>query len=255
MSTVIGAVRAARALSYENRLLLILTLGGAVAALDAQSLFYLSPFVATSLGLNNTQIGVVSSIVLLTWSISGYVIGSASDRTGRRKPWLVGTFVVFAACSFLSGLAGSFAVLLGARLLMGLAEGPVIPVSQSIMIRNSSPHRRGFNMGLVQNFGAQLVGSLIAPIALVQVAGTLGWHAAFYLAGIPGLLVALLITAFVNEPVGDSPRLEEPAQSPSARALAAHTLPSGVLQPQAGSTSVTAANDGVVAAPLGLFGL
>ena len=215
MSTVIGAVRAARALSYENRLLLILTLGGAVAALDAQSLFYLSPFVATSLGLNNTQIGLVSSTVLLSWSISGYVIGRLSDRSGRRKPWLVATFVMFAACSFLSGLAGSFAVLLGARLMMGLAEGPVIPVSQSIMIRHSSPHRRGFNMGLVQNFGAQLVGSLAGPIVLVQIATTLGWHAAFYIAGVPGLVVALLVAAFVNERAGGS---SGPEQSPKAAA-------------------------------------
>jgi len=219
MSTVIGAVRAARALSYENRLLLILTLGGAVAALDAQSLFYLSPFVATSLGLNNTQIGVVSSIVLLSWSISGYVIGRLSDRSGRRKPWLVATFVMFAACSFLSGLAGSFAVLLGARLVMGLAEGPVIPVSQSIMIRHSSPHRRGFNMGLVQNFGAQLVGSLVGPIVLVQIATTLGWHAAFYIAGAPGLVVALLIAAFVSERTGNSPAPDAATQHPAALGL------------------------------------
>ena len=219
MSTVISAVKAARALSYENRLLLILTLGGAVAALDAQSLFYLSPFVATSLGLNNTQIGLVSSIVLLSWSISGYVIGRLSDRSGRRKPWLVATFVMFAACSFLSGLAGSFAVLLGARLVMGLAEGPVIPVSQSIMIRHSSPHRRGFNMGLVQNFGAQLVGSLVGPIVLVQIATTLDWHAAFYIAGAPGLVVALLIAAFVNERAADSPLPDALTQDPPALGL------------------------------------
>jgi len=219
MSTVIYAVRAARALSYENRLLLILTLGGAVAALDAQSLFYLSPFVATSLGLNNTQIGLVSSIVLLSWSISGYVIGRLSDRSGRRKPWLVATFVMFAACSFLSGLAGSFAVLLGARLVMGLAEGPVIPVSQSIMIRHSSPHRRGFNMGLVQNFGAQLVGSLVGPIVLVQIATTLGWHAAFYIAGAPGLVVALLIAAFVNERADGSPVPDTATRGPAALGL------------------------------------
>ena len=219
LSTVIGAVRAARALSYENRLLLILTLGGAVAALDAQSLFYLSPFVATSLGLNNTQVGVVSSVVLLSWSISGYVIGRLSDRSGRRKPWLVATFVMFAACSFLSGIAGSFAVLLGARLVMGLAEGPVIPVSQSIMIRHSSPHRRGFNMGLVQNFGAQLVGSLVGPIVLVQIATTLDWHAAFYIAGAPGLVVALLIAGFVNERAGASPAPEASTQGPAALGL------------------------------------
>ncbi len=229
MSTVTGVVRPARALSYENRLLLVLTLGGAVAALDAQSLFYLSPFVATSLGLSNTQIGVVSSIVLLTWSISGYAIGALSDRSGRRKPWLVATFVMFAACSFLSGLAGSFVLLLGARLLIGLAEGPVIPVSQSIMIRNSSPHRRGLNMGIVQNFGAQLVGSLVGPIVLVQIATTLGWHAAFYVAGIPGLLVALLIAVLVKEPSAVNSLGPAVSAPPARPAQSTHVAGLGLL--------------------------
>jgi MFS family permease len=186
--------------SYENRLVFILALGGAVSALDAQSLFYLSPFVASSLELNNTQIGLVSSVVLLSWSIAGYLVGTWSDRSGRRKPWLVGTFILFAACSFLTGLATSFLMLFAARLLIGLAEGPVIPVSQSIMIRNSSPHRRGLNMGIVQNFGAQLIGTLVAPILLVQIAERFNWHAAFYVAGVPALIVALLIAWFVKEP-------------------------------------------------------
>lgn len=200
---------------YENRLVFILTLGGAVSALDAQSLFYLSPFVATSLGLSNTQIGVLSSVVLLSWSIAGYLVGSWSDRTGRRKPWLVGTFILFAACSFMSGLANSFAMLFAARLLIGVAEGPVIPVSQSIMIRNSSPHRRGFNMGIVQNLGAQLIGALVAPILLVQIAERFNWHAAFYVSGAPALIVAVLIAWFVKEPPRDDLDVTKPADTGS----------------------------------------
>lgn len=189
-----------RSPTYENRLLVVLALGGAVAALDAQALFYLSPFVATDLRLSNSQIGVVASIVLLTWSFSGYAIGAVSDRTGRRKPYLVAAFALFGVCSFLSGLATTFAFLLASRVLIGVAEGPVIPLSQSIMIQESSPHRRGFNMGIVQNLGAQLFGSLLGPIVLVKIASTLDWHAAFYVAGIPGLIVAGLVLAFVREP-------------------------------------------------------
>lgn len=197
--------------SYENRLVLILTLGGAVAALDAQALFYLSPFVADTFGLNNTQIGLLASVVLLSWSLSGYVVGRLSDRSGRRKPWLVGTFLMFAVCSFLSGLAATFALLFAARLLIGVAEGPVIPISQFIVARYSSPHRRGLNMGIVQNLGAQLVGTLIAPLLLVQIAERMSWHAAFYVAGIPALVVALLIALYVDEP---------PREEPSATATA-----------------------------------
>lgn len=190
-----------QACSLENRLLIVLALGGAVSAVDAQSLFYLSPFVASALSLSNAEIGLVSSVVLLSWSVTGYLVGTLSDRSGRRKPLLVMTFLLFAVCSIFSGLASSFALLLCARTLIGLAEGPVIPISQSIMLRYSSPHRRGLNMGIVQNLGAQLIGTFLAPIILVRVSMSLGWHSAFYIAGFPALLVAALVAWVVP---GDS---------------------------------------------------
>lgn len=188
---------------YENRLVIILSLGGAVAALDAQALFYLSPFVASDLALNNAQIGLVATIVLLTWAVSGFVIGSLSDRSGSRKTFLVGSLLMFAVCSVLSGLASSFLVLVLARALMGVAEGPLIPVTQSIMMAESSPNRRGLNMGIVQNLGAQLVGSMLGPVIVVSIATAMHWKAAFFASAIPGLLVAALVFTFVREPAND----------------------------------------------------
>jgi ACS family hexuronate transporter-like MFS transporter len=46
--------------------------------------------------------------------------------------------VAFSLCSFLSGLAGSFLALFLTRLLMGLAEGPILPVSQSLVAFESA---------------------------------------------------------------------------------------------------------------------
>jgi len=95
-------------------------------------------------------------------------------------------------------------------------------LSQSIMIRESAPHRRGFNMGIVQNFGAQLFGALIGPILLVKIATSLDWHAAFYVAGIPGLIVAVLVALFVRERVDRQPivRGTEAAQPLNRQLLA-----------------------------------
>jgi ACS family hexuronate transporter-like MFS transporter len=186
--------------TYENVAILILGLGGGVAALDAQTLFYLSPFLAKDIHLNNAQIGLVASVALLTWALSGYVTGSLSDRQGSRKRFLIGGFFMFAVCSVLSGLANSFLLLFCARALMGLAEGPVIPVTQAIMMAESSPHRRGINMGIVQNLGAQLIGSMFGPIVLVYLATAFSWHVAFYAAALPGVIVAMLVALFVREP-------------------------------------------------------
>jgi predicted MFS family arabinose efflux permease len=55
-------------------------------------------------------------------------------------------------------------------------------------------------MGIAQNLGSQLVGSMLGPLIVVFLAERFSWHAAFFIAGIPGLLVAALVYFFVREP-------------------------------------------------------
>ncbi|MEG8220733.1 MFS transporter [Sphingomonas sp. HH69] len=198
---------------YENRMVVILAAAGGVAALDAQAVFYLMPFVATDFALASGQIGFIGSAVLAGWAIGGLLLARASDHFGKRKPFLVGAFACFALLSGLSAAAIGFATLLIARVLIGLAEGPVIPIKQAIVMAESTPSRRGFNMGIVQNFGAQLLGTLVGPILLVAVAQEIGWRWAFMVAGIPGLVIALLIARFIREPPPPSP-LAKPSPLP-----------------------------------------
>jgi predicted MFS family arabinose efflux permease len=97
-------------------------------------------------------------------------------------------------------------MLLGARLLMGAAEGGIAPISQTLTALAVSPGRRGLAMGTMQNFGSNFLGSFVAPVLLVGFASAYGWHRAFFLAGIPGLISALLLWRFVREP----PAIREP---------------------------------------------
>ena len=108
--------------------------------------------------------------------------------------------MLFSVCSATSGLATSFLMLLMARLLLGLVAGPVLPLSQSIMAAESSDHRRGFNMGVVQNFFSSILGDFAAPLILVAIAAAYGWRTALYIAAIPSLIVAVLIAFFIREP-------------------------------------------------------
>lgn len=193
----IGSEQSSR---YENTLVAVLALAGGISALDAQAVFFLMPFIAVDLKLDNTQIGLIGSAVLISWSVAGVIVAQISDRSRRRKPYLVGAFVIFGLFSVMSAFARSFVSMFFARLAMGFAEGPVIPMQQSIMHQESSPHRRGLNMGLVQNFGSQFIGSLLAPIVMVWIAQEIGWRNAFLVAGVPGLIVAFLIYWLVREP-------------------------------------------------------
>jgi MFS family permease len=82
-----------------------------------------------------------------------------------------------------------------------MAEGPVFPLSQSLLATASSENRRGLNAGLMQATITSLIGLIAAPILLVAVAGAHGWRSAFFVAAVPGLVMALVMARFVREPV------------------------------------------------------
>ncbi|MEO8115307.1 MAG: MFS transporter [Phenylobacterium sp.] len=186
---------------YQVLMVGLLSLNFGILFFDRNALNFLMPFVQPDLHLSNTQVGLLASALSLTWAVAGFLIGRFSDKTGRRKSIIVAATLAFSACSFLSGIAASFAMLLGARLLMGFAEGGVLPISQSLTADQVAPERRGLAMGVMQNFGSNLLGSFAAPVLLVTFATAFGWRHAFYLAGIPGIISALLILWLVREPV------------------------------------------------------
>ena len=185
---------------YEQRLIWVLGITFGFLFFDRNAASFLMPFITKDLGFTNQQVGLISSALSLTWALSAFLGGALSDRTGRRKSILLASAVTFSLCSFLSGLAASFAALFAARLLMGLVEGPFMPVCQSLLASESDQSRRGHNMGVMQNFGSNLLGSFVAPLVLVPVAAHWSWRTAFFLAGVPGLVMAVLIARYVHEP-------------------------------------------------------
>ncbi|HEY2677921.1 MAG TPA: MFS transporter [Steroidobacteraceae bacterium] len=198
---------------YQVCLVGLLSLNFGILFFDRNALNFVMPFVKPDLGLSNTQVGLTSSALSFAWALSALVVGAAADRGGRRKAFLIAATIAFSLCSFVSGLATSFLVLLGSRLLMGVAEGGVAPISQSITALAVSPERRGLAMGVMQNFGSNLLGSFAAPVLLVAFATAYGWHKAFFLAGIPGLISAFLLWRFIEEPATAASRVSESRQS------------------------------------------
>jgi MFS family permease len=185
---------------YETRLMAVLCLTFGFVFFDRNAMSYLGPFVQKDLNLSYTQISSLSSALSFAFALSALGIGYFSDRTGKRKSILVVTVVIFSLCSVLSGVATSFAILFLSRMLMGLAEGGVLPVSQSLIALESDEKRRGLNAGVMQNLGSNLIGSTLAPIVLVAIATAYHWRTAFYVAAIPGLICAFLVWKLVREP-------------------------------------------------------
>jgi MFS family permease len=186
--------------TYENGLLLILGISFGFAFFDRNSAGFITPFIQKDIPLNNTQAGLLSSALSVMWAIGAYVIARWSDARGSRKPFLLSMLLIFSACSFIGGFAPNYTVLLASRMVMGLVEGPFLPVCLAIMTFESSEHRRGVNAGVMQNFFAAILGQTVAPLVLVPLAEAYGWRSAFFVAGIPGLLCALAVYLWVREP-------------------------------------------------------
>ena len=189
-----------RVFTYENRVLVLLGLAFGIAFFDRNSGTILVPFIEQDLHLDNTQTGLLGSGLSITWALGAYLIARWSDASGARKPFLLGFLLIFSACSFLSGFARSFPVLLASRMVMGAVEGPFLPVCLAVMAVESSERRRGINAGIMQNFFASVLGQSLAPLLLVALAQRFGWRSAFYVAGVPGLLCAIAVLLWVREP-------------------------------------------------------
>jgi MFS transporter, ACS family, hexuronate transporter len=150
-ATISGSRRSG---AYQIMLVGLLSLNFGILFFDRNALNFLMPFIKPDLGLTDTQIGMLSSGLSLTWAIAGFAVGRLSDRLGSRKPVIVLGTIAFCLCSVISGVAASFMMLLGARILMGAAEGGVMPVSHSIVAVEVDEKHRGLAMGVAQNLGA-----------------------------------------------------------------------------------------------------
>ena len=200
--------------SYEIRVVVLLGLAFGFAYFDRMALTFLAPFVQADLGLSNEELGWANSGLSLTWALGAFLIGRWSDVIGKRKPFLIGALVLFSLCSVLSGLAWSFETLLASRIIMGLAEGPFLPICLAIVAGAAAPGRQALNAGIVQNVFGPIVGTSAASFILVRIAAAYDWNVAFFIAGVPGLILAVLIWRFIDEPPRPAPA-EAPAGRPS----------------------------------------
>lgn len=220
-------------MSHKERnkwlLIAVLCVSLGISSVDVFGISYVVPFIESSLKLDNAQIGLVLSGFWLTFAISSYVAGVLADRYRSHKRLLLIMLVLFALGSVLPALTSMFATLLAARLLMGIFDGGVYQLPQSLVILETPTEWHGLNMGIVQSFGAALLGVVLAPLVLVRLAEAYGWQSAFLVVALPGLVCAALVARFVpsrrvRAPSREGGVLDNP-QSPSrAQVLRIHNV-------------------------------
>jgi len=197
-SAMATSARPRATIGYQWFLVGLLSCQSGILAFDRGTFAFLAPYVRPDLGLNYTQVGWITSALSMSGAIAGLLVGGLSDQLGRRKILLVITTVLFSLASVLSAFARSFLGLFGARLLLGFSAGGGPPIGQAMVVAEVVPERRGVAQATIAVCG-NLFGGFLAPVLTVGLAQAYGWRTAFFIAGLPGLAIALCIFLFLRE--------------------------------------------------------
>ena len=190
---------ASRTTAYEWKAVAALALGFGLVGLDRWLVAPLIPSISRDLHLSNQDVGNVLGILGLSWGVFAIFLGNLTDQIGRRVV-VIPALVVFSVMCGLTGAAGTVGALLLIRAAMGATEGAYIASAVAATGDASHPNRRGMNQGLMLSM-FPLLGFGLGPVLATQVeAATGSWRQVFYLAALPGFIVAAILFLVLKEP-------------------------------------------------------
>ncbi len=148
-------------------------------------------------GFSDTQLGWLGTAFILLYAVIGVPFGRLADRWNRKTLLCAGLFF-WSILTALSGAAAGFWSLFLTRLGMGIGEAACAPVSSSLIGDFYPASRRARAMSIFM-LGLPL-GAALSYLISGAVAQAYGWRATFFVAGIPGAVLALLTMALLVEP-------------------------------------------------------
>jgi MFS family permease len=149
---------------------------------------------------------------IVVYMVASPFFGVLGDKGSRPRLLALGVFV-WSLATAAAGLARSFASLFAARAAVGIGEAAYGTIAPSLLADYFSKEKRGRVYAIF--FCAIPVGSALGYIVGGYADAHLGWRSAFFVAGLPGLLLALLALTLPDPPRGASDAGEAPPEGVS----------------------------------------
>lgn len=148
--------------------------------------------------LSDSQLGLLAGLAYaVPFAIAGLPLGMLVDRVNRVR--MVGTLLtIWSGLTALSAFATGFWTLLIARVGVAAAESGGTPTNVSLISDAVPAKRRATALGVY--YTGSSLGTIFGFAVAGAVAAEYGWRAGFLVAGLPGLLLAILVWRTVVEP-------------------------------------------------------
>ena len=202
-SDTTGAASGGISSSTRNYTLAMLVIIYASSHVDRQIMSILAESIKLELDLSDTQLGFLIGLSFaLFYATLGIPIAMLADRYSRRN--IIGiSVIVWSGMTALCGLAGNYLQLALARIGVGIGEAGSSPPSHSMISDLYPPEKRATAMGI---YAAGInIGILLGFLVGGWIDEWYGWRVAFFVVGLPGVILGVLMFLTVKEPARSQP--------------------------------------------------
>jgi MFS family permease len=162
--------------------------------IDRFSIGMALPLIGREFGIGKTEQGWLVTVFALVYMACQIPAGFLADRFGARGPMLV-TLVAWSVFTALTGMAGTFGMLLVVRGLFGVCQGLFPAASFKAVAERTTPANRATSAGVM--LSASGIGSGVAPLIVGPLLMAVGWrHTFFWMAGV-GAVIGVVVWAFL----------------------------------------------------------
>jgi predicted MFS family arabinose efflux permease len=189
----------------------LLALGHCAAFADRNLPAVAAPLLKASLGLTDTQLGVLDGPAFVLLYALGMLASWPLARSPHRLRLIAGCIAVWAAGMVIFALGPSFGVLVAGRALIGLGQAAFVPLALGLIVEGTGPQQRGramavFTAGAVIGRGLALLAGGAALAMLARWAPSMAhahWRLLFLLMTVPNLILMVWLV-WVRKPVAAS---------------------------------------------------
>jgi MFS transporter, Spinster family, sphingosine-1-phosphate transporter len=181
---------------YPRTALALLTALNLLNYIDRSVLFAVQPMVQKEFHLSNTQVGYLTSAFLAFYMIAGPFVGPLADRYSRKRIIALGA-AFWSGLTLLTAFTHTYWELLVRHTLVGIGEATFVTIAPTFVADLFPEKERGRIFGVF--YLAIPVGTAAGYLLGGKLGPDFGWRFPFYIAAVPGFLLALAV-AFLPEP-------------------------------------------------------